>query len=273
MAKSRDSAHNAFFRPLVRLCKPLVRFALARGLRYQEMLEVLKAACVEVAAEDLDSKGLDVNPSRLSVLTGLQRKEISKLRSESNTPIGNPNLLNRIIGLWQSDKRFLDARGKSRPLRFEGAESEFAELVTAVSADVNPYTVLFGLEQSGAVRKEGGILSLATPVYDASKSVIEGLELLALDSSNLHRAVEQNLFAGAKIPNLHISTVYDNVSLDSLEKLRSWILDKGSSFHEEAREFIAKYDKDANPRLFDKQGGGKVAVCTFSFIQSEESHD
>lgn len=264
---------HPLFRPMVRLAKPLIRFALKRGLRFQELAEVLKAGFVEVARENLVDQELDVTTSRLSVLTGLQRKEVSKIQNDSSGAIGNPNLLNRVIGRWQSDKRFIKASGKPRSLQYEGAGSEFADLVTAVSADVNPYTVLFGLEQSGAVRKKGKVLELISPVYDSSRSVLDGLELLALDSQGLHAAVEENLFNAPAIPNLHISTVYDNVTQESIEKLRAWILDKGSTFHEAAREYLAKHDKDCAPRLKEKAGGAKITVCTFSFIESEDSHE
>ncbi|MBN8548483.1 MAG: hypothetical protein J0M12_04115 [Deltaproteobacteria bacterium] len=271
-SRANDPTSN-LSKALLRLSLPLVRFALARGFRFQEMVEVLKGAFLAVAAEELAGKNLAANASRLSVLTGLQRKEVAKLTKVQGEAPASPNLLNRIVGRWQTDKRFAGAAGKPRALKFEGAESEFAELVRSVSADTNPYTVLFGLEQSGSVKKKGAYLSLQSSVYDVSKNSLEGLELLAMDSDSLHRAVEENLFSPSAIPQLHITTLYDNVCVDSLDLLRSWLLNKGADFHEAAREFIAKHDKDSNAKLANRKGGGKVRLCTFSFTEPEESHE
>ncbi len=264
---NNQHAEAKFRMAISRLLKPIARFALARGFKLQELIDCLKSACLEVATEQLEFQGEKVNISRLSVLTGLQRKEIRRTRKTDDSPIGNPNLLNRILGCWQSDARFLDDSGKPRLLECEGAESEFCDLVAAVSVDTNPYTVLFGLEQAGAVIRVGKRAKLTKSIYDASKNALEGLDLLGQDSARLHAAVTENIFDKPAEPNLHITTLYDNVCVEDLEHIRKWLLDKGTEFHEAAREFLKKYDKDSNPRLYKKTGGATVSLCAFSFIQ------
>ena len=95
--------------------------------------------------------------------------------------------------------------------------------------------------------------------------------MLAQDADFLLRAVEKNIFAEPNIPNLHISTVFDNICQENMPEIQEWLLDKGTAFHEEARAYLAKFDKDANPRLYDKQGGGKVAVCAFALVESPKN--
>lgn len=269
--KSQTQAFDAKVRAITsKLLKPIARFALSRGLKLQELIDSLKSACLEVATEDLKKRGTEVNTSRLSVVTGLQRKEIRKLLSTDTPPVGSLNLLNRIIGQWRSDPRFTSEAGQPRPLECEGAESEFVDLVHAVSVDVNPYTVLFGLEQAGAVQRVGKEARLIHRVYDTSKDILNGLELLAQDSDRLHEAVSENLFTQPAIPNLHVTTRYDNICVEHLDEIRNWLLDKGSAFHEEVRTYLEKHDKDSNPRLYKKSGGATVSVSAFSFVETQE---
>ncbi len=262
----RPQAARELNSSLAKLFKPVVRLAMKQGLRFQEMLEFLKHACLEVATEQLERAGQASNNSRLSVLTGLQRKELSKLAAVEIPSSGAANLLSRIISQWRSDSRYLRA-GKPRPLTFEGADSEFAELVRSVSVDLNPYTVLFGLEQSGDLRKSAKQAALISKGYNASKNVLDGMQVLLQDSETMHSAVSQNLFERQKVPNLHITTSYDNICRKDLAAIRLWLVKKGAAFHEEVRSFLSRHDKDSNQRLFGEVGGARVSVTAVSFSE------
>src|SRR5262249_10280823 len=152
----------------------------------------------------------------------------------------------------------------------EGEESEFADLIKSVSVDISPYTVLFGLEQAGLVTRNDGKLELVRKVYSNPENLEESLAMLSQDVDDLIHAVEKNTLDQPKVPNLHITTVFDNICQDDLEKIRLWLLDKGTTFHEEARAYLSKFDKDANPRLFARSGGARVVVSAFSL--SSELH-
>lgn len=257
---------------IAQLFKPVVRLAMRRGFRFQELLGVLKQACLEVSREQLVGRGQEVNTSRLAVLSGLQRKEIARIQLGNSGGDGTANLLSRVINEWSTGKHY-SIRGKPRPLSFESADSEFAELVAGISVDLNPYTVLFGLEQSGDVRRRGKQLVLESRVYDASESVSDGMQILAEDSANLHAAVAENLFTKPSIPNLHISTRFNNIAIDHLDQIRHWMIDKGAVFHEEIRTYLARHDLDTNPRLYGSEGGARVSVTAFSFAEGGDAQD
>lgn len=253
------------FSALCKLMRPVVNFCLRRGLKYQDLCEAAKLTFVADARAELEGNAGAVSTSRLSVLTGLQRKDISRLLERGSEPAPISNLLIRVVGQWQNDQRFLDRSGKPRALSCEGPDSEFAGLVAALSTDLSSYTVLFELERLGLVRKEGKLVSLVSDVYVPSREKVEeGLTLLAEDCRDLMQGVEENIFDPGTTPNLHIKTQYDNVCVEAIDEIRTWFLDKGSEFHEQARNFLSKHDKDLNPRLHNKQGGARVCVGIFS---------
>ena len=252
---------------LMQLFKPVVRFCLRRGYKFQEMQVLFKRALIEVTAEEISQSGATSNIARLSLLSGIQRREIRQLQQPGTESKNALNLLSRIIGSWQSHPDFSDGKGKARPLGCEGTDSEFAALVRKLSADVNPYTVLFALEQSAAVEKKDHAVVLKKAVYSPDADEEAVAQMLSQDSAALFSSVEANV-KKPEVPNLHITTIYDNLCLEDLEDIRAWLLDRGTTLHEEARAYLAARDKDANPRLFKKVGGGKVTLCAFSFVEN-----
>ena len=206
------------------LLLPVARFALDRGFKHQDLVEAGKRAFIQAANEKFDNEQL--NASKLSVLTGLQRYEIKRLLEESaNQDLENRlPLTARILAKWANDKKYQDKDGEPKLLNCDGKQSEFAELVTEVSQAINPYTVLFELERLGVAKRTSKGLKLESSILIDSADTESGLKLLAQDSSDLIQAVSENLYTEKKLPNLHIRTEYDNIPASELEKIKLWIL-------------------------------------------------
>ena len=258
-------------RMLTGLLIPLVRFGLRRGLRFQELTHCLKLAFLISAEEEIAKSDLPYTVSRAAVLTGLQRKDIKKLKHPLTQERENTNLLTRVIGAWLEDPRLRDKKGQPLRLTFEGNDSQFAELVRSISVDMSHYTVLYGLEHSGNVTKKGKLIELNNQAYVPGDNILAKIDLLARDSADLMSAVEENAFTSPSTPNLHITTEYDNICQQDLAQIREWLLDQGTIFHEKIRGYLAKFDKDTNQRLHKRAGGARVMIGSFSFTEKAHS--
>ena len=255
---------------LGKLFKPVVRFAYRRGWKIQQLLELLKISLLTVAEEDIRHQGTEANVSRLSVATGLHRRDVMRLWRDESPPKTADNLLTKIIGQWQGARRFLTPRGKPRILSFEGRESEFAELVASITQDINSYTILFELERADLVERTDKGLRLKRPAFTPTREDIEqGLQLLTSDVDDLVQAVEENLYAPQSVPNLHIKTEYDNVPREAVPKIRELLINEGAAFHEKMRSLLAQSDRDINPKATGT-GRARVAVGAFSFSEDVE---
>lgn len=127
---------------LDRLLGPFARLMVARGVQFPELAERLKAHYVEAAKGMSDGKMTD---SRLSVLTGLQRRDIARLRA---LPASEPRThhLARLLALWQNEPAFA-----GRDLPKNGPAPSFEALAKIVRKDIHPRTMLDTLAAAGAV--------------------------------------------------------------------------------------------------------------------------
>ncbi|HEX9877693.1 MAG TPA: DUF6502 family protein [Gammaproteobacteria bacterium] len=134
--------------------RPLVRLFLSSGVMYQQAASLLKELFVDVASEDYGLRGRPTNASRVALLTGLDRKEVRRLRDrESAVQISRaqPDRLARILAAWHQHADFLDARGKPRRLARRGPHPSFETLVDRFGGDIPATAMLKELERAGAV--------------------------------------------------------------------------------------------------------------------------
>jgi hypothetical protein len=106
--------------------------------------------------------------------------------------------------------------------------------------------------------------------YQISGDVDDAYALLERDISTLVEGVDGNIRRSGGVPNLHISTRFDNVSVAALGQIRQWILAKGAEFHAALREYVGSFDKDINPTRYAEQGGARVTIGSFSLCESSE---
>ena len=246
-------------------------------MRIQDVLESAKAVFIDIAKDEMNRQGEKVNMSRLSVMTGLHKRDVMRLQEDTEKGVKKTGgLASRVIGQWQHDKRFQTKNAKPRVLSIEGEENEFKELVESVSIDLKPGTVLFELERIAAVEKTARGLKLKTRAYVPVGDVVEGFHMLAHDTDSLMSAVEENVFSAPEIPNLHVRTEYDKVDPEAVPLIREWFYNEGSEFHRKAREFVSQFDLDINPKKDNKDNKGsniKAVIGSFSSVVEEQKED
>jgi len=140
---------------------------IARGLLYPEAADLLKEIYVDVCADDFRLNGKRLTDSRISVLTGLQRKDIRGIRARLDAEHGDDGEIGagpipRVIARWTAGPPFASREGTPKPLpRTAGGKgSSFDELVASVSRDIHPRTILDELIRQGLVLHDADADSL-----------------------------------------------------------------------------------------------------------------
>jgi len=62
------------------MLRPIVRLLLKNGVMWKEFAEVSKNVYVDVAGSEYGISGRQTNASRVSILTGLSRREVKRQR-------------------------------------------------------------------------------------------------------------------------------------------------------------------------------------------------
>lgn len=136
-------------RALRQILRPLVRLMLARGITYPYLAELLKGLFVEVADREFRLNGKPPTDSRISLLSNVHRKDVSRLRAtlhaEDNATPAVVSFGAQLVSRWLSAENYLDPQGQPKPLArliSEGGEDSFEALVASVSSDIRSRVVL-----------------------------------------------------------------------------------------------------------------------------------
>jgi len=132
---------------VVRILRPLVRLFLRRGITFPALCCVLRELYVNVADHDFALSGKKQTDSRVSLLTGIHRKEVRRLRGAGapvNVVPASLSRTSRILARWLAMAETTDARGRPLPLPrvAEPGRPSFEALVASVTRDVRPRAVL-----------------------------------------------------------------------------------------------------------------------------------
>ncbi len=147
-----DSSHAhpspAFVLALRQVLRPLVRLMLARGITLPYLTELLKSLLVEVAEQDFRIDGKASSDSRVSLLSGVHRKDVNRLRHADAGDEKMPPVVSlgaQLVAQWLGKPQYGDAQGQPLPLpRYvsEGGAQSFEGLVAGVNSDIRSRVVL-----------------------------------------------------------------------------------------------------------------------------------
>jgi len=137
------------------LLRPIASVLLKCGMTWREFAEVSKTVFVAVASQDYGLNGRPTNVSRVSILTGVSRKEIARVRTlleQESAPLPNKTTdATRLLSGWHQDPQFCTATGEPLVLPAEGTGASFAALWQRYGGDVPVTSMRKELERAGAI--------------------------------------------------------------------------------------------------------------------------
>ncbi len=213
-------------RAITRLIRPLVRLLIARGITLPYLTNLLKAVYVDVAEKDFSVESAPPSVSRVSVLTGLQRKDIKRIHATpppDKTPPPSVSLGARLIGIWSGDDRFRDSTGKPAPLPRTSDDPKavsFDSLVRTVSTDVRPKAILDEWLRLGLVTLDGqGRVALNANAFVPQQGFDEKAYFLGRNVAD-HIATATHNLLGVGAPMFERAVYYDKLTPESVAYLR-----------------------------------------------------
>ncbi len=261
-----------------RVLLPLVRLLLDNGIGLPTAVEQLKAAYVKVADREFRISGRPQSDSRVSILTGVHRKDVRRLRRKpvaDDAPPRSVSLGGQIIVRWIGRQEYLDSRGRPRALprlRRDGGARSFEALAESVSKDVGPRAMLDELLRLGIVEiSRRDCVKLIKAAFVPREGYEEKAFYLAKNVHDHLAAAVDNLRDDAP-PHLERSVHYVELSEQSVAQLRR--LAERVGMHGLNRiNRVAQALKQADTK--HQRGGHRMTFGTYFFSAGEDrpEHD
>lgn len=227
------------------LLSALANLVVARGLPFPELAERLKGHCVAAATARIDGK---VTDSKLSVLTGLQRRDVARLRAFDTKP-ARDTPQTQLVTLWRTHPDYAPG-GEPSVLERSGPSPSFDSLARLVRQDVHPRTLLDALAAAGTVALEGDCVRLIQNAYLPLGGSEDQLAYLAENVGDHLRAATANVEGAAFFERaLH----YAGLTEDQFEVLHSKfsteVMALLESLRDEAESMKSKNPEGATHRM------------------------
>ncbi|MGB9700687.1 MAG: DUF6502 family protein [Thermodesulfobacteriota bacterium] len=257
---------------VLRILKPLVRILLRHGISYNTFADLAKWAYIDVATREFCLEGRKQTTSRVSILTGLTRKEVKKVRElkhpEDQASMERYNRAARVIAAWQREAEFLEPHGQPKALPMAGEGATFTELVRRFSGDVPARAIKDELLRVGAVEElPDGRLRLLARAYIPRRSEKDKIHILGTDVAFLISTIDHNLQTQVSEPFFQRKVAYDNLPQEVLPQFRRLAAQKGQKLLEKLDNWLAQHDRDTNPEI-KGTGRNRAGLGIYYFEES-----
>ena len=234
------------------LLRPLVKLLLNNGVSFGEFSEWARESFVEVAAHEFVLEGKAQTNTRISVLTGIFRRDVARIRKQKAKPIEKSktsNRLVRIIAAWRRASEYLGENGEPKAIPLEGETPSLEMLVKRYGGDVSYQAILGEMERLQIVEKaDDGLLVLKALAYVPTKDLNKQFELMGRASADLLSTINHNIESPDN-SRIQMSVAYEGVppetvarfkemsehkAMAMLRKFDAWLADNLEEFDEEA---------------------------------------
>lgn len=250
---------------------PLARLAVARGLPVAALEDRLEAAFVQAAHAAHPDLPEHRRVSRVSIATGLSRREVARLmarpRDGSAAPPAKVSPASELFTRWISDAAWRDARGRPRRLPRQGPAPSFEALAQSVTRDVHPRSLLEELVRLGLVQLDGDKVAL---VREAFVPRGDALRMLAFLGANLadHLAAAAENVLGDGQAHFEQALFAEGLSEQAVQALRPLISAQWKALRAALVPAIEQH-LEAD-RAAGRARGARVRIGLYSYTEEEE---
>ncbi len=207
----------ALMKAMRELLQPLADLAVGQGVLYATVEELLKTSFVAAARHAHGMSGSDRVVSRISTVTGLNRREVTRLTQideAATAPKASP--ATRVFTRWLSEPTLKNADGEPRSLPRQGMAPSFESLAQSVTRDVHPRSLLDELCRLGLARLEGDTVHVASRTFVPKGDTVRMLGFMGGNVGDHMRAAIENVTA-EKPPHFEQAVFADDLSQLSME--------------------------------------------------------
>jgi hypothetical protein len=237
---------------LRRVLRPLIRLLLSYGIRFQTFCDLVKSTYIQVAEEEFRLESKEQTDSRISLLTGVHRRDVKRLRTESleiSSLSLQASMSAQLLAMWSGRNEYCDAQGVPQPLprlASKGGDRSFEAMVRSVSKDFRARVVLDEwLQQGIATLDEQDNVHLAADAFVSPQGIDEKVFYFGQNIHDHLAATVHNL-SGLTPPFLERCVYYGDLTAESVKEYERVAKSAGMrALHTVNRHAIELQKKDA----------------------------
>lgn len=255
--------HETLQKAVTRILSPLVRLLLRHGVSHAEFSNWAKQAYVDEAGEHFGIDGKTPTVSRIAIVTGINRKEVKRIRelaSDVDTGVSKYNRAVRVVTGWLQDQGFQNSQGEPTELVYGTPDDSFNQLVKRYGGDVPARAMLDELVRVGTVALAEGKVTLHHQGYVPKRSESALLEIFSTSATDLLTTLEHNLqdpLDDTHKRRLQMSVAYDNVTEAGRDAFQKLSAKEALKLLKKLDSSLSPFDRDSNPTA---SGVGKHRV-------------
>lgn len=266
-----------------RVLRPLVRLLLSFQITFPVFQQWLKQTYVEIADQEFPLLNKPQTDTRISLLTGIHRKDIKRLRHEESDCSETPENISigvQLAAHWMGQSEYLDTDKKPLPLPFKAEQSQpsFERLVEQVCRkDIRARVVLDEWLRLGIVsyQDESGdkaLITLSPGAFVPNDSIDEKAFFLGMNVADHLSAAAHNVIPSASPDKFERCVYYDGLSDSSIAELKEMVAEQGMALLQSLNEKALQLKQKDQSKSDKPTQRINVGVYSFDEIEQPSGH-
>ncbi len=247
-----DRGVGAIRDPILKACRyllgPIIRMLLRSGITWAEFSDLSKEVFVEIARSDYGIQGRPTNAARVAMITGLSRREVSRVRDillgHEPKQLSSESRISRILTGWHVDSEFCDASGAPLPLPETGDGPSLARLFNRYAGDLPHGALEKELSNLGLIAKtRDGKYVAKSRHYVRTKFDPDIVKYMGTALREHGATLAHNIDQERKgPPRFERMVTNTNVSSRSVKAFQQLIEERGEEFLEEIDAWLSNHE-------------------------------
>lgn len=258
---------------LGRLLEPIVLLLLKSGITWREFADLAKVKFVQVATNEFGIRGRPTNASRVAILTGIDRRDVRKLRvATAERPALAPGFMSKptqVLDGWFHDPDFRAASGEPSELQVNEGDDSFAVLVRRYTPGIPHVAMIKELRAAGAVEElPDGRLRALKRNYIPRELTDNQIRIWGSVLEDVGTALEHNLMRKpSERPRFERRALSLNVERKALPEFEAFLAVEGQAFLERIDDWLASHQTDQAGSA--PMAGIRVGVGVYEILDAE----
>lgn len=252
MTTPKDTALSATWQ----MMEPIIGILLRNGVTHKEFALLCKQLYVKIASDEFGIRGRPTNLSRVAMMTGIDRKEVSRikenLQQDDTAKISeqHQDRLTRLLSGWYQDKDFIDEQGQPKLITIDEGEISFQLLVRRYAGDLPASALLKELKRVGIVEEIQGKLRVLGRYFVVDPTDSSALLRAGNVIQDIASALEHNLYKSNPEKNLpkrfERRASNPHMPLQALAEFRAFVEGEGQAFLEKVDAWLTEHETTTN---------------------------